>query len=1009
MKTRVLAVTLALALLTGLPTVWGNHQTGNPECDPSNFDTSPRFTDGCYHQGVWYSPDTHDYDVLIFPPTSANELRDWQLIEQSLDNWELGIKALGADWLTDGLAINDYTVGKEFVPPDALADPEVVVALHAGAVPLVGYLGLAVYFAGFCHGVGLSADLGPIDATTDLSTLSTWHQHPGSPYGHAMASCEGGGHVCTVTNAAPLAVDNANDRRVHFDLISHEIGHCLTLGHVGDATTESLDDSDAYPEHDIMSYASDGHHASTMHCPSTLNVRTIEAAFSNLLGQGGSTNNQVQHDGNAVYSHMHPDDWSTYDCVQSEATFTDAEWLTTFNPTAEDQDEEPDVSGDPTVTVTSPSDGASVSADVVAVTGDVDRQSSGSGSGTEPGPLPAPDGSITGAFFAYNEGGVGASNIVALITAIIGDPVPKYLAGETVSLSSRSTEGGGITPAADVEFFLFDEDGVLVHGPVAAPGAIDTDPVSGAQTARFDPPDLTIPLDWSGRFYMAYQAHMGGDAGDVWIQDDSINDPSGLKPIDVVGTTGGPTGAGTAGSIDLGQGGDVSLFFHSSTQDETPAGTWGGARDALVDNAPATIDASPPANDHPAVFVSHSGGDTILPNPFTAAGVVSADGLIGDGDPATDDAIVVNACLAETTQTAFVPRVLVRVFVDDTLVAQRLSNDLLIPANVPTCIQVDAVVGQRIDDQVPENNGPLGLALDADGNLPVAAGSEVRVAVDVDTFLGGPVWQFYYDSPGFPAGMTVPTANVEFAADAGGPYSGAVNEAITIDGATATGGTEPYTFDWDLDDDGVYETLDTAAPTFERDAAGTYTIGLRVTDASSATATDTATVTVSDGPQGERVEILVDGTLHDVQPVDTSASSTDSWSGEADLTGLTGEHTITADWYDADGALLDTDSVTLTVRDDTPNAAPTAHIEGPDRAPAGTEVTFDGSGSTDADGTIVEWRWDMGDGTILFGETVTHSYSTPGKMDVELTVTDDDGATGQATHRHVVQGGGPTG
>jgi len=54
-------------------------------------------------------------------------------------------------------------------------------------------------------------------------------------------------------------------------------------------------------------------------------------------------------------------------------------------------------------------------------------------------------------------------------------------------------------------------------------------------------------------------------------------------------------------------------------------------------------------------------------------------------------------------------------------------------------------------------------------------------------------------------------------------------------------------------------------------------------------------------------------------------------------------------------------------------------------------VAFDGSQSSDEDGTIVSYGWDFGDGGTGSGVTVTHTYNEPGNYQVTLTVTDDDG------------------
>ncbi|WP_460605060.1 PKD domain-containing protein [Jatrophihabitans fulvus] len=66
--------------------------------------------------------------------------------------------------------------------------------------------------------------------------------------------------------------------------------------------------------------------------------------------------------------------------------------------------------------------------------------------------------------------------------------------------------------------------------------------------------------------------------------------------------------------------------------------------------------------------------------------------------------------------------------------------------------------------------------------------------------------------------------------------------------------------------------------------------------------------------------------------------------------------------------------------------------------------TFDASGSSDPDGTLTDWRWDFGDGTVGTGRTVTHPYTEGGLYTVGLTVTDDHGAGG-STARQVVGGG----
>ncbi len=59
---------------------------------------------------------------------------------------------------------------------------------------------------------------------------------------------------------------------------------------------------------------------------------------------------------------------------------------------------------------------------------------------------------------------------------------------------------------------------------------------------------------------------------------------------------------------------------------------------------------------------------------------------------------------------------------------------------------------------------------------------------------------------------------------------------------------------------------------------------------------------------------------------------------------------------------------------------------------AGLSCSFDGSGSSDSDGTIVMYEWVFGDGTAATGIAVEHTYAEPGTYTATLTVTDDRGA-----------------
>ena len=77
------------------------------------------------------------------------------------------------------------------------------------------------------------------------------------------------------------------------------------------------------------------------------------------------------------------------------------------------------------------------------------------------------------------------------------------------------------------------------------------------------------------------------------------------------------------------------------------------------------------------------------------------------------------------------------------------------------------------------------------------------------------------------------------------------------------------------------------------------------------------------------------------------------------------------------------------------NAGPTASFTATEN---GLSVTFNASGSTDGDGNVVGYSWNFGDGqTSTAGPTVTHTYAAANTYTVILQVTDDDGATDDAT------------
>ncbi len=88
------------------------------------------------------------------------------------------------------------------------------------------------------------------------------------------------------------------------------------------------------------------------------------------------------------------------------------------------------------------------------------------------------------------------------------------------------------------------------------------------------------------------------------------------------------------------------------------------------------------------------------------------------------------------------------------------------------------------------------------------------------------------------------------------------------------------------------------------------------------------------------------------------------------------------------------------------NTPPTADIAADC---AGLTCEFDGTGSSDDDGTVDAYAWDFGAGATSTQPTVSHTFPAAGDYEVSLTVTDDDGASTSATETVTVTDGPPAG
>jgi PKD repeat protein len=102
-----------------------------------------------------------------------------------------------------------------------------------------------------------------------------------------------------------------------------------------------------------------------------------------------------------------------------------------------------------------------------------------------------------------------------------------------------------------------------------------------------------------------------------------------------------------------------------------------------------------------------------------------------------------------------------------------------------------------------------------------------------------------------------------------------------------------------------------------------------------------------------------------------------------------GSFTATLKVIDDKGASAST-TIVIAVANKSPNAAIAVSPESGD---APLAALLSSLGSSDPDGTIVDYDWDFGDGTIGSGAQVSHTYTAPGLYFAELTVRDNGNAT----------------
>lgn len=234
-------VTMAAMLVAGVPAVaLADHDDGIYELPAQDDWTKPRLT-------VYIVPPSHGQlynssggplaggDPGEVTPYENSYLR---AIEDSIEEWDRGIRTFGSDRLKRRFDASVFVLGRDTLPDEK--EPDILVVTDENKGPVLGF---------------------------------------------AM-----GGTPCIVNNSQ-MFVQSFNYADM-FNVMGQEYGHCLGLAHVGSQGGIDPTSDQKHPEHDVMNgfYAdSIGAEGTHLHCVSNLDVKGLEYTFVKTLTGSGET------------------------------------------------------------------------------------------------------------------------------------------------------------------------------------------------------------------------------------------------------------------------------------------------------------------------------------------------------------------------------------------------------------------------------------------------------------------------------------------------------------------------------------------------------------------------------------------------------------------------------------------------------------------------------------------------------------------------------------------------
>jgi hypothetical protein len=260
------------------------------EADPDNQ---------CFHMKVGLNAlDSPEVNVAVLVPVSPAAERDARVMREAVQMWDGGIHSLAdqmnLQWLSKGV---HFHITTDLVPVDANGLPTSVIRLVQPKIIVIatnpaGGLGIGIDPVAFVKEAGLDV-FGPGGAPCGTFanpfsmqqwlTVPGFDDHHGELGGIYVHRCDGpGGNICFSINGAVDPIPGKTDFFSIFDLVAHETGHCLTLGHVGDGADGPWG---PIPTNDIMAYSSDP--VDLAKCVSTLDVEGFALRMSNFLDVNG--------------------------------------------------------------------------------------------------------------------------------------------------------------------------------------------------------------------------------------------------------------------------------------------------------------------------------------------------------------------------------------------------------------------------------------------------------------------------------------------------------------------------------------------------------------------------------------------------------------------------------------------------------------------------------------------------------------------------------------------------